>query len=254
MTKDIFINLATGTGIDNREFRTSLCDLYESIQKNVDCAHGHPESYYMADFILRYQDVQGPLVEFGCYQGGMSCKLSYLAGLLGKEYIIFDTFDGLPEDADYRTFNPAAPFLGTFKKHQFSCSKEQVENNLLKYGNIFITKFHKGRIEDTLLNANINPSFVFIDVDIYSTAQFIIKNIWNKMTCPALFTNQSCLVDYMAEIMKPQFWLENLQEKFPKMGHTYQNENYGLKNADCLNFLVKDKEMIHPYAEAVSSF
>jgi O-methyltransferase len=250
MTKDVFIRLATHVGIDNEELREDLCNLYENIHKNIDCAHGHADSYYMADFILRYQSLQGPIVEFGCYQGGLSCKLSYLAGLLGKEYIIFDTFEGLPTDATYRTFNPDASFLGVFKKNQFSCSKEEVKNNLQKYGNIFITKIHDGNIETILPSIDLLPSFVFIDVDIFSTANFIIKNIWDKMTCPALFTHESCLVDYVAAIMKLSFWEENFKQRPPKMGHTYQEENYGLKNADCLNFLVKD-DSIKSFADAI---
>lgn len=251
MNREIFISSATNIGPDTENTRIDLADKFELIQNNISCAHQNADAFYMADFILRYQQADGPIVEFGCFQGGMSCKLSLVAGLVGKKYMIFDTFCGLPEDATYQSFEPDMPFLGEFKKNQFSCSANQVQNNLQTYGNLYITQIIEGEIESTLPKNLVNPSFVFIDVDLYPTAKFIIEHIWSKLTSPALFTHESCLIDYVAAIMNLDFWKSHANSLPPKLGHYYQNAEYGLIGAGCLNCLVKDVELFENYAQVL---
>jgi hypothetical protein len=251
MTPDYFINIATNTGIDTIDVRKEICETFADIEKNVECAHQINDSLYMADFILRYQHIEGPLVEFGCFQGGMSCKLSYLAYLLGKKCIIFDSFNGLPQSAVYKTYNPDVKFLGEFYKHQFSCSVEQVKDNLQKYGKFFICSIIEGYVEETLPKTKINPSFVFIDVDIKETAMFIIRNIWNKINCCGIFTHEACLIDYVEGITSEEFWLKEFNQKPPELAGTFQNSNHGFKNADCLNFLVKKEFDFESYKSAI---
>lgn len=249
MLKNDFINFATNIGLDNKEEREKLSEKFEIIQKEVGCAHGLQDSYYMADYILRYQDCPGPIVEFGCYQGGMSCKLSLVAELLNKKYIIFDSFEGLPEDATYKTYEENLHFLGEFKKNMYACSVEQVKNNLQKYGSLLICEFHAGSIEETLLKTNIHPCHVFIDVDLFPTAKFIIKNIWSKITSPALFTHEACLSEYMDAILNKDFWQFKLGANTPALGHTVQNSPYGLTGAMCLDCLIKDKIEFENYSK-----
>ncbi len=252
MNREFFISSHTNLGCDTESIRNEIADKFEIIQEKISCAHQNSDAFYMADFILRYANDEGPLVEFGCYQGGMSCKLSILAGMLGKKYYIFDSFTGLPEEVTYLTFDPNLPFLGRFQKYQFACSSSQVINNLQNYGNIYATQIVEGNIHDTLLENAIKPSFIFIDVDLYPTANFIIQNIWEKLSGCALFTHESCLIDYMAAIMNIDFWKDNFDMLPPKLGHYYQNGDFGLKGAECLNCIVKDPDKFKLYADVIS--
>ncbi|HLT27990.1 MAG TPA: TylF/MycF/NovP-related O-methyltransferase, partial [Zeimonas sp.] len=38
------------------------------------------------------------LVEAGCFKGGSTAKLSLLAELAGRELVVFDSFEGLPDN------------------------------------------------------------------------------------------------------------------------------------------------------------
>src|SRR5690606_19018518 len=40
----------------------------------------------------------GVLVEAGCFKGGSTAKLSLLAELAGRELVVFDSFEGLPDN------------------------------------------------------------------------------------------------------------------------------------------------------------
>lgn len=232
-----FIEAATDIGPDSKVKRHELTCLFETIDKNVKCEHSCADAYYQADYILRNQHVEGPIVEFGAYAGGMSCKLSHVAELINKKYIIFDSFQGLPKDAEYECYDPNMSFLGKFKKNQFSCSLTEVQINLQKYGMFFLCEFVDGMIEDTLPKKNITPSHVFIDVDIVETAKFIIENIYGQMNCNTLFTHEACLSTYMNEIMSESWWKETIKHPRPVFGNEVQGNPYGMINSGCLNCL-----------------
>jgi hypothetical protein len=116
MTEYDFILKSTGSGVDTMENRTKLAMKFSNIRKNVGGAHCDPDPLYMADYLLSNQNLSGPFIEFGCYEGGMSCKLSLVCKLLNKSYVIFDTFSGIPANAEYETYDKDFSHLGRFFK------------------------------------------------------------------------------------------------------------------------------------------
>lgn len=242
MLTEQFINAATNIGADTEFQRSRLVMLFETIDKNVKCEHSPAEAYYQADYILRKQHIQGPIVEFGCYAGGMSCKLSHVAEIVDKKLILFDSFQGLPKDAIYQPYEKNLAFLGQFKKNQFSCSLVQAQINLQKYGMFFLCEFVEGIIEETLPAKNINPAHVFIDVDIIETAKFIIENIYNKTNCKTIFTHEACLVDYVDAITDDGWWEETIKKPKPVRGSQVQGNLFGLLNGGCLDCLTVPEE------------
>lgn len=239
MYADQFISAATNIGRDSSDRRKELVVLFDNIEKGVKCEHCTADAYYQADYILRNQHIDGPVVEFGAYAGGMACKLSHVAEMVNKKYVIFDSFTGLPKDVEYEPYDKNMKFLGQFKKNQFSCSINELHNNLQKYGMFFLCEFVDGLIEDTLPHKDIKPSHVFIDVDIVETAKFIIENIYDKLTCGTLFTHEACLTTYMDALMDENWWKDVMKKPKPIFGHETQGNPYGLINSGCLNFLTK---------------
>lgn len=43
-------------------------------------------------------DSKGVLVEAGCYKGSSTAKFSLAAEIVGRELVVFDSFEGLPEN------------------------------------------------------------------------------------------------------------------------------------------------------------
>lgn len=242
MQKEQFIENATGIGLDTNHKRSELVEIFENIDKNIICEHSPSDAYYQAEYILRNQKLEGPIVEFGCYKGGMSCKLSHLAEMLGKKYMMFDSFEGLPFDATYECYDKNLAFLGKFYKNQFSCSLTECQINLQKYGMFFVCEFIAGKIEDTLPNFNIKPSHIFIDVDIIETAKFIIENIYEKKNCKTIFTHEACLIDYVNELTDDGWWKNVIKKPKPIRGTSLQQIPHGLLNAGCLDCYIEPDE------------
>jgi len=237
MKKEEFVNRSTLRGVDSRENRGYLVNHFSKVSSEVVCAHCESDAYYMAEYLLANQDLSGPFIEFGCFNGGMSCKLSEVCGLLNKKYIIFDTFSGLPSSALYKTYDANRAYLGDFKEGAFSCAHSEVVSNLEKFGNLSVCEFHIGLIEETLGLTDYKPSCCFIDVDIISTARFILKSIVPRLEGNLIFTHESCVSDYMDAILDEGWWRE-MGRVMPHNGIDYKTGLPNLAGSMCLTYLM----------------
>lgn len=239
MNRYDFINAYTSSGVDTYANRVYLLDCFDLVRENVTCAHCESDPYYMSDYILRNQNTDGSIIEFGCYSGGMSCKLSKVCELVGKKYIIFDTFSGLPYTEVYETYKEEDANLGNFQKGMFACDLENVKKNIDQYGSIKNCVFYEGLIEDTLKKLEENPLTIFIDVDLVDTARFVIKNMWDRVIGDRIFTHEACVKDYMERILDRQWWLDEMK-RFPPFVNGNLFEKYpNLPNTMCLAYLNK---------------
>jgi hypothetical protein len=239
MKNQDFILRATGFGVDTVENRTILTEKFDNIINNVHGSHCKPDPLYMADYLLMNQNLSGPFIEFGCFQGGMSCKLSLVCKLLNKQYVIFDTFSGIPYDAEYETYDKNFSNMGYFEKNSYSCPIDQVKNNIENFGDISVCSFHVGLIEDTLSGTNYKPSSIFIDVDLVPTARYIIKNIFKNVQGDRIFTHEGCIKGYMDAILDESWWCNELGMEVPEVGLNPVTGLPNLEGSMCLTYIKK---------------
>lgn len=249
MDRPRFLAQTTGLGADTYENRLFLLDKFDFIQgeSGIVCEHSFADAYYMADYILKNQSIPGDLAEFGCFQGGMTIKLSLVAKLVNKKLFVFDTFEGLPESAKYKVYSTMNPVKGDgsigshFERNQFSYSLQEVKNNVAKHGDVDSCVFIRGKVEDTLPFFHGQLFFAFIDVDLIEPARFIIKEIWNKITGHGIFTHEACIEEYMLKILCKHWWRENFGTYSPSTASQKMQYAYGLYSSHCLNFLFKNE-------------
>jgi O-methyltransferase len=248
MDRNRFLSQTTNIGVDTYQNRSNLLDRFDFVHSEasgVRCEHSFADAYYMADYILKNQFLPGNLAEFGCFQGGMTIKLSHVAKLLGKKLFVFDTFEGLPESADYQLHDGENLYRsdGTkgseFYKNQFACSLGQVKSNITTHGCIDSCVFVKGLLEETLPLFHAELCFIFIDVDLIEPARFVVKQLWNKITGHGIFTHEACVVEYMRAICCKKWWRENFSQYPPSLASQKMQYGYGLFSSHCLDFLFK---------------
>lgn len=248
MNQQQFLALATNIKNDTFENRQMLLDKFDIVHNNVECAHDESEAYYMANHILYNQHIPGPLIEFGCYKCGMSAKLSHVAKLVDKQLILYDSFVGLLDSANYESQPGTENILTNFETGMYASTMQEATDNLINYGEHTYCSFAVGTIEKLLpilieIESN-HPSFVFIDVDIIDTCLFIIKNIWNKTTTELLFVHESCILDMMNSLSDYNFWQNNFGTNVPTFGHNFYNTLFSLPNTNCLNFIAKPNVLL----------
>jgi hypothetical protein len=192
--------------------------------------------------MLLTQNIPGPIVECGCFKGAMTAKMSIICNELGKELYVFDSFKGLPHDEPYyhTPYAGTQRFKGEFvwRKGQFSASKKEVEDNVLKYGEIDVCTFVEGFFEDTLHEYELKPSMVFIDVDLTTSMKTCVKHWWPRLVGPRFYSHEAQIAGYSEALIDKQWWNVTMDcEPPPHVGC-----GTGFIDAPALCFLQK----IHP--------
>jgi hypothetical protein len=162
----------------------------------------------------------------------MSAKLSILAKELGKELFIFDTFSGLPAGED---FISKKDIPGKWLKGQFCGTKDEVKRNLEKYGEPDVCHLVEGRFEDTLVDYDIEPSFIFIDVDLVASMQTCIKHFWPRLKGPRFYSHEASIKNYASALLDRDWWNKELLQNPP----SHVGVGTGFSDAGALCYLLK---------------
>lgn len=95
-------------------------------------------------------------------------------------------------------------------------SLDEVRRNVATYGDVTCCEFVKGFFSDTLPNLEVAPCFVFMDVDLISSARDCIRYLWPRLRPGSrFFTHEAILREFVLGIMDPTFWLETIGEPPP---------------------------------------
>ena len=220
-------------------FRKDLLKKFQKIDRNVICAHSPFQFVLMADYILSLP-VKGPMVECGCYKGGSTAKLSLLAKATGRKLYVFDSFAGLPEpekQAEALVPTHDGEFRSEFHKGDYMGGLEEVKDNIARYGCLDICEFFPGFFDQSMMDFKADVAFVFIDVDLVSSARSCLKHLW-PLLLPGgyFFTHEANLPEYLYGILDEAWWRENLNTTPPLMF----GAGSGLSNlAECIAYMKK---------------
>lgn len=203
--------------LDKKQRRRLLRD-FDSIQGSIDCAHSPYQFILVAQYVSDL-DVDGPIVECGCYKGGGSAKLSILAKMLNRQLFICDSFAGLPppENAQEAHLEGHGFHLdGAFAEGEYFATLEEVKTNIDRYGYSDVCTFVPGFFETSLKDLDISPACVFMDVDLISSARECLRYLWPRTMDNGLwFTHEAGYTSYITGILDADWWLSHLNEVPP---------------------------------------
>jgi O-methyltransferase len=155
-------------------------------------------------------EVEGVVVECGCFQGGSSANLSLACEAVGRDLIVYDSFEGLPVPAageKYGIPGKGGGFRGTL---------ETVRANIGRGGAIDRCTFRKGWFRDTLPDHSEPVVLCFIDVDYQASLHDCITNLWPHLVDHGyVFIDEYVLVDYCSLFFSERFWRTNFDTTPP---------------------------------------
>ncbi len=210
--------IASGSGGLSRSRLRKLVRDFGRIQSNIQCAHSPYQFILIARSILNL-DVEGPIVECGCFKGGSSAKLSLLAELTGRELVICDSFMGLPKpasDAEARLEGYGHDPGYVFSEGEYHGSLPEVRENVRNYGCLDVCSFVPGFFVDSLPDLEGSPAAVVIDVDLISSARDCLRYLWPRTAKGGVwFTHEAGFPAYVAGVMDAGWWQSELGEAPP---------------------------------------
>jgi len=190
-----------------------LLSKFKTISENVDCPHNpsHILSFVVALLKLP-QETKGCIVEAGCFKGGSTAKFSLVAKYLGRSLIVFDSFEGLPENTeDHDRTIDGNSIKGWFAGKEFQGGIEEVKRNVDTYGEISACKFVKGWFEDTLPNFSQTICAAYLDVDLASSTRTCLKYIFPKLAPGGVLISQDGDFPLVIDVFNDtHFWQEEI--------------------------------------------
>ena len=147
------------------------------------------------------REVEGAVVECGCYLGGSTANLSLVCDIVGRDLIVYDSFEGLPEA------EPTDQFARPEIRGAFRAELDTVKANVARLGVIERCKFRKGWFRDTL-PAHTEPVVLcFLDVDFQASLHTCVLNLWPHLTEKGwMFVDEFVLTDYCALFYSERWW------------------------------------------------
>jgi O-methyltransferase len=146
-------------------------------------------------------DVEGAVVECGCYLGGSTANLSLACDVVGRELIVYDSFEGLPPPTanDKYAKDEATGFL--------RAELDVVTENVRRFGAVERCSFRKGWFSDTLPEHTEPVVLAFLDVDYQASLDDCIRNLWPHLTDRGyVFIDEYVLTDYCALFWSERYW------------------------------------------------
>jgi O-methyltransferase len=146
-------------------------------------------------------DVEGVVVECGCYLGGSTANLSLVCDVVRRDLIVYDSFEGLPPptDDDKYADESRTGFL--------RADLETVEANVRRFGALERCRFRKGWFSDTLPEHKEPIVLAFLDVDYQASLDDCIRNLWPHLTEKGyVFIDEYVLTDYCALFWSERYW------------------------------------------------
>jgi hypothetical protein len=163
--------------------------------KRIPTASSWSEHIVMATKILEMpRSVKGAVVECGCYKGGSTANLSLICRECGRELVVFDSFEGLPEpssgDRDHLLIEQK--HIYRYSKGDWAGGLDEVRGNVSRYGDPSVCTYRVGFFEKTLPEWTGKCAFVFLDVDLLDSLKTCIEYLWPLLQdgC-CLFTHEA---------------------------------------------------------------
>jgi macrocin-O-methyltransferase TylF-like protien len=153
--------------------------------------------------------VDGVVVECGCWLGGTTANLSLICDAIGRDLIVYDSFEGLPRPVAGDEMKPTV--AGTYRG-----DLEVVQEHVRRYGVIERCEFRKGWFKDTLPSHREPIVACFIDVDLKSSMHDCIVNLWPHLTDEGyLFFDEYIHLHNCALFFSERFWREHFEREPP---------------------------------------
>lgn len=161
---------------------------------------------------------EGCLVECGAYKGGSTANLSLVAALCGRELVVFDSFEGMPEpdDDDREHLLIASEQRHTYDADAWAAPLSEVRANVDRYGELSACRFEAGYFAETMPAFDEPVALAFLDVGLRSSAETAIEALWPLLAEGSyLFTHEAKHMEIATLFFDREWWAEHLDTSPP---------------------------------------
>ena len=187
--------------------------------RRIETLSDFREHMELAAAVLRVpRTTEGCVVECGCYVGGSTANLSLVCAMTGRKLMIFDSFEGLPEPAHYDRWHHAihAEHTDIYYKGRFAATRETVQRNISKFGDLGVCDFRVGYFDETMPGIGEPIVMAFLDVDLIDSLKPCLVGLWpNLRPGCRMYTHEARNLAFISVYFDQAWWRQNLNEDAP---------------------------------------
>lgn len=202
--------ISAGGKLSIRE-RIKLVKKLYVISINIDSSHTQKQMLeYIKAILSLPSGIEGVLVEAGCYKGSSTAKLSLAADMIGKDLVVFDSFQGLPEHNEPHDRNIYG-VRTKLEKGGYRGTLEEVRENVRRFGKIDRCRFMEGWFDSTMPEFKKSVSAAFLDVDLASSTRTCLKYLYPLLETGGVLYSHDGDLPLVTEVYNDSvFWLKEV--------------------------------------------
>jgi O-methyltransferase len=203
--------------------RNELLKTFRAITSSIQCPHNESHTLTFVVEMLRFcqehPSTDGVFVEAGCFKGGSSAKFSHVAKVLDRKLLIFDSFEGMPENEESHDKSIFGYSIKNwFGKGEFCGRLDEVRNNIEIHGVTDVCELHQGWFENTLPDFGQAVLGAYIDVDLASSTKTCVKYLYPRLVDNGFLVSQDGDFPLVIEVLDDnRFWEEEVGCPKPRM-------------------------------------
>lgn len=192
--------------------RANLLRRIFRVSAHVRCEHVEREILSFVRAVISIpSETKGCLVEAGCFKGGSTAKFSLAAAVTGRELLVFDSFEGIPDNAEAHEKNIWGGSV-RFSKGDYRGGIEEVKTNVRRFGDVEVCRFIKGFFEGTMPHFGQPVVAAYLDVDLASSTRTCLKYLWPLLVPGGLLFSQDGHLPLVLEVFNDDdFWRRELK-------------------------------------------
>lgn len=155
-------------------------------------------------------EVEGVLVEAGCFKGSSTAKFSLVADLANRNLFVFDSFEGIPDNSEPEQTTLLGG-VGRFRKGDYAGSLAEVSGNVQRWGAAGRCRFVPGWLEETLPSFGEKVAAAYLDVDLASSTRTAIRLLYPRLVPGGRLFSQDGHLPLVIEVFRDdRFWEEEV--------------------------------------------
>jgi O-methyltransferase len=196
--------------------RLKLVRRIHRVSSHVRCEHSDTEILSFIRAVVSVpSEMRGCIVEAGCFKGGSTAKFSLAAAIKGLELVVFDSFEGIPENSERHEKNIWGGRVG-FCEGDYHGDLEEVTENVRRFGNLQTCRFAKGFFEDTMPHFCQPVVAAYLDVDLASSTRTSLRWLWPLLVPGGVLFSQDGHLPLVLEVFDDDdFWKRELRTSKP---------------------------------------
>lgn len=225
-----FLIYASGGLSIGERFR--LITRVHRISRRLVCAHDETEAMAMIQSILELPpELEGVIVEAGCFQGGSAAKLSLAAQLTGRTLVLCDSFEGIPDnDESHGPSGHQGPLA--FEKGTFAGRLEEVRANITEHGEIGQCEFVKGWFDETLPQFRQPIAMIFLDVDLATSTRTCLRYLYPLLQPGCVLYSHDAAFPRVREVFADEpFWRDVVGAPMPTVEARFSSTMIRIRKA-----------------------